>query len=109
MKSFSVLPNHFLDLKEKLSINLKEKLKPQGRYAKLYRTKEWKALRKWKLYQNSLCEKCLRYGRISRAYCVDHIKPHRGNWTLFIDANNLQVMCRTCHAKKSQGEKNAYY
>jgi len=33
---------------------------------------------------------------------VDHIVPHRGNWELFRDEDNLQVICTTCHSRKTQ-------
>ena len=33
---------------------------------------------------------------------VDHIKPHRGDVTLFLDALNLQPLCVTCHNKRKQ-------
>ena len=35
---------------------------------------------------------------------VDHITPHRGDRRLFFDGQNLQPMCRSCHAQKTARE-----
>ena len=41
-----------------------------------------------------LCEMCLREGKITEAYAVDHITPHRGNPRLLFDVTNLQAICQ---------------
>ena len=33
---------------------------------------------------------------------VDHVVPHRGDRQLFWDANNLQSLCKPCHAGTKQ-------
>lgn len=35
---------------------------------------------------------------------VDHIIPHRGNWSLFTDTRNLQSLCHACHSRKTLAE-----
>jgi len=40
--------------------------------------------------------------RTTVATQVDHVVPHRGDRTLFDDANNLQPLCAACGARKSQ-------
>lgn len=41
-----------------------------------------------------------------RATDVDHITPHRGDWKLFTDPNNLQSLCHSCHSRKTMTEMN---
>jgi 5-methylcytosine-specific restriction protein A len=38
---------------------------------------------------------------------VDHIQPHRGNWARFIDRDNLQSLCKSCHDRKTALEMAA--
>jgi 5-methylcytosine-specific restriction protein A len=33
---------------------------------------------------------------------VDHKTPHRGAYALFWDRQNLQGLCKRCHARKTQ-------
>ena len=65
--------------------------------------REWYALPIWKhpdeglrarqLTQQPICETCH-----SAAATVAHHKiPHQGNWQLFIDPNNLESACKSCH------------
>lgn len=35
---------------------------------------------------------------------VDHIEPHRGDMALFLDVANLQVLCESCHGRKTAAE-----
>ena len=42
--------------------------------------------------------------RTRRSLHVDHIRPHRGLVALFFDVLNLQLLCQSCHAVKSQRE-----
>lgn len=39
-----------------------------------------------------------------KATDVDHIKPHRGNWKLFVDPANHQSLCHACHSRKTMEE-----
>ncbi len=39
---------------------------------------------------------------------ADHIIPHKGNWTLFCDLNNLQGICDDCHAAKTAREDGGF-
>jgi 5-methylcytosine-specific restriction protein A len=32
---------------------------------------------------------------------VDHIRPHRGEQSLFFDRANLQGLCKPCHDRKT--------
>jgi 5-methylcytosine-specific restriction protein A len=35
---------------------------------------------------------------------IDHVIPHRGDWTLFLDATNCQGTCKPCHDSKTLSE-----
>lgn len=37
---------------------------------------------------------------------MDHIEPHRGDWERFTTVENLQVLCESCHSKKTVQEGN---
>ena len=66
----------------------------------LYRSKVWKQVRSMALLRDGYtCKVC---GR--EATTVDHIKPHEGNLQLFLDMNNLQSLCASCHGIKSYRE-----
>lgn len=67
----------------------------------------WDALRKVVLQRDvGLCQPCRDAGRVTLATMVDHIKPRAEGGTDDID--NLQAICRECHATKTDVEKNRY-
>ena len=71
---------------------------------KLYRTQKWKELRIEVLQENNnLCKECGMYVEGKNAQ-VDHIIAPKCNTDLFYDKNNLRVLCRRCHAIKTQKE-----
>ena len=77
-------------------------------YDKFYKTARWKRLRKLQLTQHPLCKFCLQRGIVTRANVVDHVKPHRGDWTDFI-TGELQSLCEPCHnSAKRQIELRGY-
>src|SRR5215831_5455304 len=49
-----------------------------------YKTARWRRLRKFQLMQHPLCKFCLQRGIVTRANVVDHVVPHKGDWTDFI-------------------------
>ena len=73
-------------------------------YSKLYDTSRWQRLRQYVLGRQPLCRKCLEAKRITPATVVDHIKPHRGDESLFFDEANLQALCKSCHDRKTAKE-----
>jgi 5-methylcytosine-specific restriction endonuclease McrA len=76
-------------------------------YARLYDSSKWKRLRLNQLQSSPLCAYCLKLGRISNATIADHIKPHKGNESLFYSPDNLQSLCKHCHdSVKQQQEKS---
>lgn len=64
----------------------------------------WKKARERFLKVNPLCVKCKETGSLVRSTVVDHIKPHRGNKSLFWDESNWQALCKKCHDKKTMTE-----
>ncbi len=68
---------------------------------KYYHRAHWKkCLRPTVLARDPICVICGRNASTD----VDHIKPHKGNWTLFADLNNLQGLCAHCHSRKTMME-----
>jgi 5-methylcytosine-specific restriction protein A len=56
------------------------------------------------LAAHPLCAECKREGRIRAGEVVDHIEPHRGDWSKFWDSNNWQSLCDPCHRRKTADE-----
>lgn len=60
-----------------------------------------KKLRPQQLLREPFCRECARFGLRVPATDVDHIIPHRGDWSLFTDPDNLQSLCHSCHSRKT--------
>lgn len=43
--------------------------------------------------------------RRTRATVVDHIRPFRGDWALFVAPENHQSLCKACHDRKTALEQ----
>ncbi len=65
-------------------------------------TSKWQKVRKQFLKTNPLCISCQGQGKLIQATVVDHIKPHRGDDTLFWDEKNWQPLCKRCHDRKTR-------
>ena len=70
-------------------------------WRKWYSTGRWKSLARIVLRDEPLCRECKKQGRIEASAVVDHIKPHRGDYTLFFERDNLQGLCTECHNVKT--------
>jgi 5-methylcytosine-specific restriction protein A len=72
-------------------------------YHRWYGLKVWRLAREAQLSRQPLCECCLAEVPevLTPATDVDHKIPHRGNWTLFIDPENHQSLCHSCHSQKT--------
>lgn len=55
-----------------------------------------------------MCSECAALGRLLPATVVDHIKPHRGDLTLFWDQRNWQAMAKRCHDSKTAREDGGF-
>lgn len=59
----------------------------------------WKKLSEWFKRRNPLCAECMRQGRATEAFDVDHVVPKRLGGT--DELANLQSLCRPCHKAKT--------
>lgn len=68
-------------------------------------------LRPAQLFREPFCRECARKYPPSdprhrtRATVVDHVIPFRGRWDLFVDSNNHQSLCKSCHDRKTALEQ----
>lgn len=76
---------------------------------KAYNTTEWRKLRESYLKQHPVCEECLNKGKVTPAEDIHHrITPFKNgecNKALFLDYNNLQALCKRCHAEHHNKEQ----
>jgi 5-methylcytosine-specific restriction endonuclease McrA len=66
-----------------------------------YSSRYWLSRRKLQLREHPLCKFCADRGAVIRATVVDHIKPHRGEWNLFV-LGELQSLCASCHDRQKR-------
>ena len=80
--------------------------------ARLYRSERWRKLRKLKIAQNPVCERCARQGIYKSVEIVHHKEyvTDQNYWKpeIFYNIDNLECLCRECHNKEhfSQEEKS---
>jgi 5-methylcytosine-specific restriction protein A len=69
--------------------------------------KRWQAMRANQLARAPRCQCPHHKGRPDAplAEVVDHIKPHRGDFQLFIDPTNVQSMAKVCHDQFKQSQE----
>jgi len=75
----------------------------QGRVGNFYQSTVWRNLRNWFIKLNPLCALCLLVGLITPGEVVDHINPISKGGAM-LDPDNLQTLCKTCHAIKTAKE-----
>ena len=82
----------------------------------IYRTPEWRAIRKEAIARNMIahgvyapvCVACnARLYEPGSIHC-DHIKPHKGDMGLFLNVDNVQILCRSCHSRKTVQEDRGF-
>lgn len=61
-----------------------------------YDSARWQHLRARQLMDHPLCTICAARGIVVPATVVDHVIPHKGDWTAFV-GGRLQSLCRPCH------------
>ena len=65
----------------------------------MYQQQAWRKLSKRHRQANPLCVLCEARGLTTPAELVDHVTPHDGDMTLFLDGANIQSLCGTCHSR----------
>jgi 5-methylcytosine-specific restriction protein A len=68
--------------------------------------RRWGKFRKVFLQEHPLCKFCEQEGKLTAAKVVDHIRPHRGNQSLFWDKDNMQPLCIFHHVSTKQAMEN---
>lgn len=87
------------------------KPKPAGRresaaWHSWYSLPVWKDdLRPAQLLREPFCRECAAQGFRTYATVVDHVRPFRGDWPLFIDPANHQSLCKFHHDQKTAREQ----
>lgn len=83
-------------------MGISEKRKDYARHSKkITRGQRWKALRMQALDRDGW--QCVQCGTHARLEC-DHIKPVRDAPELAYALQNLQILCGSCHARKTRLE-----
>ncbi|MDO5765010.1 MAG: HNH endonuclease signature motif containing protein [Elusimicrobiales bacterium] len=68
----------------------------------------WKNdLRPAQLTREPFCRECAKEGIRTYATVVDHIRPFRGDWALFVNPANHQSLCKHHHDQKTALEQAA--
>ncbi len=74
-----------------------------------YNNTAWRKLRNSYLKLHPLCENCLKEGKVVPAEDVHHKRSpfQKGeiNWTLLMEPENLQSLCKECHGKEHAKEQ----
>ena len=80
---------------------------PGQRARRWRRTAAWKRLARDYIFDNPLCEQCLKAGRRAAAVEVDHIRPvvRLKTFEQFLEVDNLQALCPTHHKAKTAAER----
>lgn len=78
-----------------------------------YSSQAWRDCRSaYTKSQGGLCERCLQNGRITPSAIVHHkihLTPENiNNPDITLDWNNLECVCRDCHAQIHDGKKRRY-
>ena len=55
-----------------------------------------------------VCVRCRQAGRVTLATVVDHVTPHRDDYSLMWAVNNWQALCKTCHDRKTVQEDGGF-
>jgi 5-methylcytosine-specific restriction endonuclease McrA len=76
-------------------------------YRRWYGLAVWAKARNRQLRIKPLCERCEPKGHLVPATIVNHRKPHKGDWALFIDPENHQSLCSDCHDGPVQAEERS--
>ena len=74
-------------------------------WRKWYRTARWASIRNMVLGRDPYCTRCNAQGVTTPSTVANHIKPHKGDYDLFWDMENLEGVCAPCHNSVIQSEE----
>lgn len=90
-------------------VNVMSRRVTPSTYASPYNSKRWRTERLEHLRNEPFCRFCAEQGRMIPAAVIDHIKPWRGDLSLFWNRANWQSLCKTCHdGAKQRFEKSGH-
>jgi hypothetical protein len=72
-----------------------------------YKTACWQWLRKFQLMQHPLCKFYVERRIVTAANVVDHVEPHKSDWTAFV-TGKLQSLCEPCHRSAKRSSFSAF-
>jgi 5-methylcytosine-specific restriction protein A len=75
----------------------KERSRYNAESRKWYHTPAWQTLKLIVRGQQPLCDECGQPGQE-----IDHTIPHRGDYAMFFNRENLRNKCKSCHSRKTQ-------
>jgi 5-methylcytosine-specific restriction protein A len=81
----------------------------RGEHNKLYDSGVWRRLRAQYLASTPLCERCRANGRAVAASVVHHKEAHEDQMDKFLDVDNLEALCASCHSGHQQVADNTGY
>ena len=74
---------------------------------KIYNSPKWKKVRELAIIRDCMmCQECKRNGIDTKFDEVDHIIELSDKPELAFDLDNLQCLCKPCHAQKSRDERD---
>lgn len=80
--------------------------------AKKYKSKRWQRLRKQKLINNPICERCYKQGIIKPTYIIHHKEyitdKNYNDDNIFYNIDNLESLCIEHHNKEHFEDKKEY-
>jgi 5-methylcytosine-specific restriction protein A len=71
----------------------------------MYQKRFWDSLRRIRISQNPLCQRCMVTGKVASATVVDHVFPWAKLDQQAFYKNHFQCLCRDCHTTKTLFEQ----
>jgi len=91
-------PDHKTEVNRWVKRNRKDR--EQNRF---YDSAAWKRLRRFKLNEAPLCERCFKKGYITPATIVHHKAEIRKGGDYLPTVDELESLCKSCHSKEHGG------
>lgn len=86
-----------------------DKYQRNKKHDRFYHSASWIKCRDYiKIRDNGLCQHCKNEKRIAVGVLVDHIIPLSMDWNKRLDEDNLQLLCTSCHNKKTNEDIQKY-